>query len=830
MSGSELLGRTIGHVRIVDHLGQGGMGSIYIGYDEKLGRKVALKAIRGEHRLDPEAKARFLREARVLSQLDHPNICRIHDYIEGEDADFLVLELIAGHNLTDMIRAGKAGMEQKLHIAEQLLEVLAITHESGVIHRDIKPANIMLTETGSVKVLDFGLARSDKAQSNTSTNVLSTEAQSNASTMAFSAEKSGDAQEPTVPDKDSNYYATRLGTIVGTLAYMSPEQARGEFVTPASDMYSCGLVLQELFTGHPPFDLKLPPQQLLVRAREAVSAPVSGLGTDLTALINRLKSPSPGARPSASDALEKLRMIQAAPSRRRRRQAFVAGFACLAILSTALAIQTWRAERETRKAKQEAETATKVSQFLMRLFKVSDPNESKGNTVTARELLDKGARQLDTELGDQPLVKARLQYTIGRVYEELGLYQQGMALLESALAIREKALGPDHPDVGDTLNDLGTIADEKGDYDQAERLLKRVLAIYEKALGPDHPNVAGALHNLAITTYLKGDYDQAEQLYKRALTIDEKTLGPNHPQVADTLNNLAVCVCYKGDYDQAEQLFKRALTIKEKTLGPNHPKMAEAFGNLGMIALDKGDYDQAEQLYKRALTIDEKTLGPNHPNVAETLSNLGIIAREKGDYDQAEQLYKRALAIREKVLGPDHPDVAITLQSMAWLRRNEGIDEEAEQLARRALAIREKALGLDNDYTIESLLDVTDVLRRRGRLAEALVLSERALASHRNTPTPLGALDAMRASLEAGLLADERGDIATAHKLWQEGLAKFGQYFNDVRVRPVKVRLLLLLGRRDEARALLGRAEYAWDVELIPLARANGITPVEPRR
>ena len=731
MNGSDLLGRTIGRVRVVDLLGQGGMGSVYVGYDEKLDRKVALKAMRGDHRLNLEAKARFQREARVLSQLDHPNICRIYDYIEGQDADFLVLELIAGRNLKAVIHEGKASFDQKLRVAEQLLEVLAVAHGSGVIHRDIKPANIMVTETGVVKVLDFGLARSEEVRSDVSTVILS-------------AEKSGEAQETAILERDSIFYATRLGTIMGTLAYMSPEQARGEVVTSAGDMYSCGLVLQELFTGQPPIDLTLSPQQLLVRAREAETAPVSGLGEDLTTLINRLKAPSPGVRPSAPDALERIRWVQAAPIRRRRRQAFVAGFAGLAVLSASLAVQTWRAGREAEHAKLEAETSGKVSEFLVGLFKLGDPRKNNGNTVTARELLDRGANQLQTELGNQPLVKARLQHTIGRVYEALGLYQQGTAMLESALAIREKALGPDHPDVADTLQSLGVVADSK------------------------------------------------------------------------------------GNYDQAEQLYKRALAIKEKALGPDHPDVADALQNLGVAADNKGNYDQAEQLYKRALAIHEKAFGPDHPDVASALHNLGQLAHAKGDYNQADQLFRRALAIYEKALGPDHPDVAMTLQSLAWLRRNEGIDVEAEQLSRRALAIREKALGLDNVDTIDSLLDLTDIVRRGGRFAEARALSERALASARDLAS--AATNAMRAGLEAGLLANARGDAATARGLWQEGLSRADKVTNDAEIRAVKARLLLLLGRIDEARALLGPPGYAWDVELIPLARANGIAAVEPRR
>ncbi len=219
-----LLGEQIGHIRIVDVLGEGGMSTVYVGYDHKLQRKVALKAIRSEYRLREEAKARFLREARILTQLDHPHVCTIHDFIEGDDCDFLVLELIKGKNLREAMK-DDLDHATKMSIAGQLLGLLVAVHGQGVIHRDLKPENVMITGSGSVKVLDFGLSRSAEELGSTSS----------------IAETLGLDEVPTEADPDktfssakggrSVYVKTKLGTVLGTIGYMSPEQARGEPAT-----------------------------------------------------------------------------------------------------------------------------------------------------------------------------------------------------------------------------------------------------------------------------------------------------------------------------------------------------------------------------------------------------------------------------------------------------------------------------------------------------------------------------------------------------------------------------------------------------------------------
>jgi tetratricopeptide (TPR) repeat protein len=328
---------------------------------------------------------------------------------------------------------------------------------------------------------------------------------------------------------------------------------------------------------------------------------------------------------------------------------------------------------------------------------------------------------------DHPDVATDLN-NLAELYRNQGRYAEAEPLLKRALAIREKALGPDHSDVAGSLNNLATLYRDQGRYAEAEPLYKHSLAINEKALGPDHPDVAKSLKNLAALYVDRSRYADALPLYKRSLAIKEKALGPDHPDVALSLNNLAILYRDQGRYAEAEPLYKHSLAINEKALGPDHPAVAVSLNNLAERYDEQGRYAEAEPLYKRSLAIREKALGPDHPAVATALNNLAELYRNQGRYAEAEPLLKRALAIREKALGPEHPDVALSLNNLAILYRDQGRYAEAEPLDKRALAIREKALGLDHPAVAQSLNNLAALYDNQGRYAEAEPLLKRALA------------------------------------------------------------------------------------------------------
>jgi len=299
--------------------------------------------------------------------------------------------------------------------------------------------------------------------------------------------------------------------------------------------------------------------------------------------------------------------------------------------------------------------------------------------------------------------------------------------LARALDIREKALGPNHPDVATSLNNLASLYQDQGAYAKAEPLYARALDISEKALGANHPDVATSLNNLAELYRAQGAYAQAEPLYARALDISEKALGPNHPDVATSLNNLASLYKDQGAYAKAEPLYTRALDIREKALGPNHPDVANSLNSLAELYRAQGAYAKAEPLYARALDISEKALGSNHPDVATSLNNLALLYQDQGVYAKAEPLYTRALDIRKKALGPNHLLVANSLNSLAALYRAQGAYAGAEPLLARALDIREKALGPNHPDVATSLNNLASLYKDQGAYAQAEPLLARAL-------------------------------------------------------------------------------------------------------
>ena len=290
----------------------------------------------------------------------------------------------------------------------------------------------------------------------------------------------------------------------------------------------------------------------------------------------------------------------------------------------------------------------------------------------------------------------RLNQHVIELYHQ-GRYQEAIAPAKRALAIKEKALGTEHPGVAISVGNLAKLYYSLGDYSKADPLYNRALAIVEKALGPDHPHVATSLNNLAVLYKSLGDYSKAEPLYNRALAIYEKALGPEHPDVATSLNNLAALYYSLGDYSKAEPLFNRALAIYEKALGPEHPDVATSLNNLAALYKSLGDYSRAEPLNKRALAIKEKALGTEHPDVATSLNNLALLYESVGDYSRAEPLNKRALAIWKKALGTEHPNVATSLNNLAGLYLEDGRLKEAFKIFKHQRSAR----GLGRYYLIK---------------------------------------------------------------------------------------------------------------------------------
>ncbi|XWK87591.1 MAG: tetratricopeptide repeat protein [Phormidium sp.] len=314
------------------------------------------------------------------------------------------------------------------------------------------------------------------------------------------------------------------------------------------------------------------------------------------------------------------------------------------------------------------------------------------------------------------------------LHQQQSNYAQAEPLYQRSLAISEKALGSQHPDVATILNNLAEMYRQMGNYTKAEPLYQRSLAIWEKALSPEHPNVAASLNNLAELYRQMGDYTKAEPLYQRSLAIREKVLGSEHSDVASSLNNLAELYRQMGKYTQAEPLYQRSLVILEKTLGSGHPNFAATVNNLAELYRQMGNYAQAEPLYQRSLAILEKALGSEHPSLATILNNLALLYRQMGNYAQAEPMYQRSLAVREKALGSEHPNVAASLNNLAELYQKMGNYAQAEPLYQRSLAIQEKAFGSEHSDVANSLNNLAEFYRQMGNYTKAEPLYQRSLA------------------------------------------------------------------------------------------------------
>jgi CHAT domain-containing protein/Flp pilus assembly protein TadD len=405
-------------------------------------------------------------------------------------------------------------------------------------------------------------------------------------------------------------------------------------------------------------------------------------------------------------------------------------------------------------------------------------------------------------------------------YDTIGDYAKAELLYLRALAIQERILGLEHPDTLISLNNLAVLYNTTGTYAKAEQLLLRALAIQERILGPEHPDTATSLNNLASGYYFSGAYTKAEPLLLRALAIAEKALGSDHTDTAQSLCNLAELYRVTGAYAKAESLFLRALAIALKVQGAEHPDTATSMNNLAGLYYSTGAYARAEALFQRALTIREEILGTDHPDTAKSVNNLAVLYEASGDSAKAETLYLRAVAIWEKALGPEHPDIAIGLDNLAILYEATGAYAKAEPLHLRALTIREKALGQDHPDTALSLNNLALYYYTTGAYDKAEPLfrltksvSEKVLGpNYQNTAVILG---------------------NSANFYWAQG--DFAQSLPiSVRVREIyeiNITRLVQIGTEERRRQYLATLDHSADVSYslvdpAPEARALGATAV----
>lgn len=807
-------GVVISHYRLADRLGAGGMGEVYAGVDEVLKRRVALKAIRAEQRLDPDAKARFLREARILSQLDHPHICRVYDYIEADDRAWLVLELIDGETLQQRLARGLAAAEP-LRIAEQIASVLVATHAAGVVHRDLKPGNVMLTRAGEVKVLDFGLSATRAADSGAAAAVsvgVDPAVPLDETRLPTRAERDRSAS-PSPHIVDVSQIHSIAGTVMGTVSYMSPEQARGDTATTASDMYAFGLLLQELLTGRPARRKASDYGEALEEARRGDTLPPAGVGGELAALITRLKAVPPSERPTAVDALARLQWIRDAPRRRLRALLIAAAVAVLAVGAAKYTVDLSRERTQAIEARDEAARRRDQAEDLIG-FVLGDLR-TRLQQVGRLDLLDDvGGRAMQYfaavpahELSVEELARrSQALHQLGQIRQARGdlpsaltAYRESLQLAADVAARDpqqsewQMSLATAHFYVGDALRrqaDLDGAMREFGAYrDIAQRLVDRL---------PDDERwlleLSYARGSVAAVHEARGDLAAARSELESALAL-KRILALRAPDdverikaVATGHNRLGVVLERLGDSARALEHHAADLEIRRALVARN----------------------PADRSIKRNLTVAHAYVGGVHENHG----NLGA-AREHFDA-------WREIAAAQAAADPENADWArdlgrahTRLAVLAHLREQLG---EAEAGLERALAIlrpiaaRAATDAIRQRDVAGAELALGQVRLARGDAQAALAHAaevERRLASAIARP---GDDEAARLVAEARLLAgdararvDDAREARRAREQAHALLAPSAARLSDGRALATWARVLLALDRGDEARPIVER-------------------------
>jgi eukaryotic-like serine/threonine-protein kinase len=710
------------------------MGAVYLAHraDETFEKQVAIKVTRGTLG-SPEAVERFKRERQILARLEHPNIARLLDGGTTEDGlPYLVMEYIEGRSIHAHCDEESLDVAARLRLFLGVCSAVEYAHHNLIVHRDIKPGNILVTAAGVPRLLDFGIAK--------------------------------------LIDPESASAGTENTSLAFTPWYASPEQVQGEPMSTATDVYSLGVLLYELLTGHGPYRIAAPKALEVMKAIVEQEPELPSAAVDRTV---RYTSPD-GRREGALTPASVSRTREGTPDRLRhrlrgdldailmtalrkdptRRYPSVAAFAAdlgayltrrpvtarrdtalyrtgkflarnrfgtLAVAAIVVAITAASVSVvvQSRRAERQRDRAERVSRFLVDLFSVAGPGEGRGSTVTAREVLDQGAARIHTDLEEQPEVRADLMETMAEVYDRLGLYEEAVRLARESLTFRRRAEGREPIALARTLNLVGNILMDKGDLAAAESAYRESLEKRRPIFGNQSREVAESLNNLAGVLDTQGRNAEAENLFLESLAIKRLLLGTEDQRVATSLVNLGVSRYKQGDLPGAESYLREALAIQRKTLGSGHPEVAFTLQSLGVLQDERKLYPEAERTYREALALQRKTLGPEHADIVTTLTNLANTLSHAGRLDDARKVFGEALPMSRKFFGDDSTDAGHVLAGLADVERRSGRLAEAEAQAREALAIRTSRLGADHADAAEAEVLLGEVLLDQGRLAEA---------------------------------------------------------------------------------------------------------------
>ena len=682
-----LIQRQIGPYRLLELLGEGGMGVVYLAERTDIGGQVAIKLLRDAW-LSPMRRHRFRIEQLTLAQLNHPSIARIYDSNTLEDGTpWFVMEYADGLPLTEYWSKHEGTIRDCLLLIRRVCEAVQYAHSHAIIHRDLKPSNILVSQTGDVKLLDFGIAKQ-------------------------------------LNSEESQENRTITGLRMMTLAYAAPEQMIGNAVGVYTDVYAIGVLLYELVTGHLPqrtyssetdgvggmtneYQVEKP-SSLVRREKHEIRGQLSKAEwADLDVLSLKALEPLPERRYGTADALIRDldallegRPLEARPNKlsytigkfaRRNRSVIVSLAAMLLLVAATVVFYTVRLERARNAALREATRTLRIQQFTESLFDGGDKSAGPAMDLKAVQLLDRGRLEAASLSGD-PEMQSDMQETLGSIYQKLGKLDLAEPLLVSALDEQRKFLSGDNRKIADSLVALGLLRKDQGKLDEAETLVRQGVEMNQRISAAPGPNIARSMVALGTVLEVRAKYDEARQILEEALRLQPQSKDAT-AETAENLTALADVTFYQGQYDLSEKLNNQALEIDRRLFGDQNPAVAQEFNNLGAIEMNRGNYPASEAYYRRALAITESWYGMDHPETAANLTALAQPLTFEKHEAEAQNLLERALMIQKQVNGPVDATVATTQNQLGILAFQRKQYDVARNYFTQAMGIWKQLFG-----------------------------------------------------------------------------------------------------------------------------------------
>jgi len=665
------------------------MGVVHLAHRDDLSFPVAIKFLRDAW-MSPARAQRFSAEQKTLAQLNHPFIARLYDADTLPDGTpWFAMEYVEGISITDYCERQACSIEQRLALFRSVCEAVQYAHTRAVIHRDLKPSNILVKPDGTVRLLDFGIAKH---------------------------------LEATGAPVDQ----TRTELRLFTPAYAAPEQIRGEPAGVFTDVYALGVILYELLAGCLPGSALEKPSLAGSKRLPASHADWTDLDVlCLTAMHGDIERRYRSVEALIRD-VDRFLHRQPLDSRpdtlryragkfiARNRRAVAAAAAIFVVISCLTTYFTVRLTAARGIAASAASRTERVQKFMLNLFDGGDRSAGPAEDLRVVTLVDRGVKEADS-LSSEPAVQAEVYRTLGNIYQRLGKFDRADSLLHSALEKR-KQFAASGNEIADSLVALGLLRVEQAKLKEGERLIRAGLEKAERSSPRDEKVLAEATAALGKAIAAQGSYRQAIPLLEKAIRIQP---GPVSPELAASVRDLAHVHFYLGNYDLCETFTRRAMDMHIRLFGDHHPAIADDLVDLGYVQQQRAHYKESERFFRRALAINQAWYGADHPETASNLETVSQSLSAQKRLYEAQALLERALAIQERAYGPVHPRVAIILNQLALVASARNRYDEAEQRFTRAIGIYRSAFGENSSQLAIALANLGSVYLNRKEYSRA---------------------------------------------------------------------------------------------------------------